>query len=72
MSADTSIFLGSVKVVNSLPYGADQRVVEYYEGTNNVHTITYKRAGVTLKTRTLIYLNGGAANDDLLIDDTTV
>lgn len=53
-------------VGSQLPYGADQQVVAYYEGTNNIETITYKIGGVTVKTRTFTYGNGGVANDDLL------
>ncbi len=54
-------------VTADIPFGADQQVVAYYGATNNVQTVTYKKAGVTLKTRTFTYAGGGAANDDTLI-----
>lgn len=55
-------------ILNSsqLPYNADQQLISYYTGTNNVYTIVYKKNGTTLKTRTFTYLNGGSADNDLL------
>lgn len=49
-----------------LPYAADQQVIAYYGSTNNINTIIYKRATVSIKTRTFTYAGGGASNDDLL------
>ncbi|XHR29901.1 MAG: hypothetical protein ACFUZC_04970 [Chthoniobacteraceae bacterium] len=52
--------------LTGLPYGADQQVIAYYGSTNNIQTITYKKAGVVVKTRTFNYAGGGTANDDVL------
>lgn len=46
------------------PY--DDSVLANYGGTNNLHTVTLKLAGVTLGAVTLSYAGGGAANNDTL------
>lgn len=52
---------------SQLPYGADEQAITYIGATNNIQTITYKKAGVTIKTRTFSYAGEGAANDDKII-----
>lgn len=51
---------------SQLPYGADEQVIAYIGTTNNIGTITYKKGGITLKTRTFSYAGSGAADDDKL------
>ena len=58
---------GGTAAVTSLPFGADEQVVSYVNGTNNVASIVFKRAGLTLATRTLSYVANGATNNDKLI-----
>jgi len=49
-----------------MPYGADAQELSYYGSTNNIHTITFKRDGVTLATRTFTYQGGGSVDNDKL------
>lgn len=56
---------GGISVGGSgLPYGADEQDITNVAAGPSV--IVYKLNGVTLKTRTLTYTNGGASSTDVL------
>lgn len=42
----------------------DETVAAYYGSTNNLHTVTYKLATVTVGVMTISYAGGGASDDD--------
>lgn len=67
MSRRTENYTGDIVPIGSqLPYGVDSQHLEYFEGTNNIQSISFVSGGDLVKTRTFTYLNGGAADDDLI------
>jgi hypothetical protein len=48
----------------------DSQEFTYFTGTNNIETRVFKLAGTTVATLTFAYVNGGAANDDLVASIT--
>jgi len=56
---------GTGSTGSGLPYGADEQDITNVAAGPSV--IVYKKAGVTLKTRTFTYTNGGGSSTDVLI-----
>lgn len=60
---------GNLERGSSLPYGANEMVVASSAAAGPT-SIQYKRAGVTVKTRTIAYTNGGASASDTVTSIT--